>query len=123
MDRPLEEYKKVVQDCFPDNAKKTHDIYSFCQQLIKTGLYAQLHQGDHLMLCIQTHVKHSPCFDKYGICERPDNFLARTKKTKDIDNCFEPSLAGDKGFTKDAFKAIFNPEWDRFGHIAVPSET
>ena len=109
--QPLEEFKKIMRNHFPDDTDKTEDNYITCHQMIANGLYGQPLPGDHLKLYIQTHLKHSLCFTKEGVRKRPDDFLARINKMVDVGNRLYHNAAGDKLFTEQEFKLMF---WSRF---------
>ena len=56
-------------------------------------------------------VKHSLCFNKEGVCKRPDDFLARINIMINIGNRLDHNAAGDKLFTDEEFKLAF---WSTF---------
>ena len=109
----MESYRKVKQEYFPDPGDKTEANFDDCVQLICTDLYSQPHPGDHLKPYIQTRAKHSLCFDKDGVCTRPDDFYSRLLCLSRIgDNLFH-NLAGNSLFTKGEFKLVM---WSTFSN-------
>ena len=71
----VQEYRKEL---LHNQWQKADNDYETCQQFICASMYGQSHQGDYCKLCIQTCVKHSLCFNKDCVCERPYNFWSRS---------------------------------------------